>query len=105
MKHPALLPANHPFTRLVAEYHHLMLLHGGGLHLLATIRQEFWPVNGRRLVRSIVRNCFRCARLNPEPVQQQIGQLPAQRVVPGRPFEVTGVDYAGPVYLISVHHL
>ncbi|XP_055591123.1 uncharacterized protein LOC129743175 [Uranotaenia lowii] len=102
-KHPALLPINHPFTRIVAQYYHLKLLHGGGRHLLATIRQEFWPLNGRRLVRSIVRNCFRCTRLNPEPVQQQIGQLPAQRVVPGRPFEVTGVDYAGPLYLKPAH--
>lgn len=102
-KHPALLPANHPFTRLVAEYYHLKLFHGGGRHLLATIREEFWPLNGRRLVRSIVRNCFRCTRLNPEPVEQQIGQLPAQRIVPGRPFEVTGVDYAGPIYLKPTH--
>ncbi|XP_055590334.1 uncharacterized protein LOC129742461 [Uranotaenia lowii] len=104
-KHPALLPMNHPFTRIVAQYYHLKLLHGGGRHLLATIRQEFWPLNGRRLVRSIVRNCFRCTRLNPEPVQQQIGQLPAQRVIPGRPFEVTGVDYAGPLYLKPAHFL
>ncbi|XP_055615114.1 uncharacterized protein LOC129761420 [Toxorhynchites rutilus septentrionalis] len=95
-KHASLLPANHPFTRIIAEHYHLKLFHGGGRHLLATIRQEFWPLDGRRLVRSIVRNCFRCTRFNPEPVEQQIGQLPAQRVVPGRPFEVTGVDYAGP---------
>ncbi|XP_062542425.1 uncharacterized protein LOC134210390 [Armigeres subalbatus] len=103
-KHPALLPAHHPLTRLIAENTHIKLLHGGGRHLLATIRRDFWPLNGRRLVRSIVRNCFRCTRLNPESVEQQIGQLPAQRVIPGKPFEVTGVDYAGPVYLKPTHH-
>ncbi|XP_058816911.1 uncharacterized protein LOC131680209 [Topomyia yanbarensis] len=67
------------------------------------IREEFWPPRGRRLVQSVVRNCFRCTRLNPILAQQQIGQLPAQRVIPSRPFSITGVDYAGPLYLRPIH--
>ncbi|XP_055622077.1 uncharacterized protein LOC129765689 [Toxorhynchites rutilus septentrionalis] len=102
-KHPALLPNPHPFTRAIAEYFHQKLLHGGGRLLLTAIREEFWPLQGRRLVRNIVRNCFRCTRLNPVPVQQQIGQLPTSRVTPSRPFSITGVDYAGPVYLKPIH--
>ncbi|XP_055543219.1 uncharacterized protein LOC129728788 [Wyeomyia smithii] len=31
------------------------------------------------------------------------GQLPFQRTTPARPFAVTGVDYAGPVYLKPIH--
>lgn len=88
---------------MLIEYYHRKLLHGGGRLVLSTIREEFWPLNGRRLVRSVARNCFRCIRLNPVPVQQQIGQLPAQRVIPSRPFSVTGIDYAGPVYLKPIH--
>jgi hypothetical protein len=102
-KHPALLPTNHPFTRLVVEYYHRKSFHGSGRLLLTAIREEYWPPRGRRLVHSVVRNCFRCTRLNPVPAQQQIGQLPFQRVVPSRPFSVTGVDYAGPVYLRAIH--
>ncbi|XP_058817006.1 uncharacterized protein LOC131680301 [Topomyia yanbarensis] len=102
-KHPALIPTNHPFTRLIAEHFHRKLLHGGGRLLLTTIREEFWPPRGRRLVQSVVRNCFRCTRLNPILAQQQIGQFPAQRVIPSRPFSITGVDYAGPLYLRPIH--
>ncbi|XP_055622906.1 uncharacterized protein LOC129766405 [Toxorhynchites rutilus septentrionalis] len=102
-KHPALLPSNHPFPKLIAEHYHLKLLHGGGRLLLSIIREEFWPLHGRQLVRSTTRNCFRCVRQNPQPYQQQIGQLPASRVTPSRSFSVTGVDYAGPLYMKPVH--
>ncbi|XP_065080297.1 uncharacterized protein LOC135703125 [Ochlerotatus camptorhynchus] len=102
-KHPALIPTNHPFTRLIVEHFHRKLLHGGGRLLLTAVREEFWPPRGRRLAHSTVRNCFRCTRLNPMLAQQQIGQLPAQRVIPSRPFSVTGVDYAGPLYLRPLH--
>ncbi|XP_058827602.1 uncharacterized protein LOC131687527 [Topomyia yanbarensis] len=102
-KHPALIPTSHPLTRLIVEHFHRKLFHGGGRLLLTTIREEFWPPRGRKLVRSVVRNCFRCTRLNPVPAQQQIGQLPAPRVIPSRPFSVTGVDYAGPLYLRPIH--
>ncbi|XP_062699619.1 uncharacterized protein LOC134284635 [Aedes albopictus] len=102
-KHPALLPKNHPFTRLLAEHYHRKLVHGGGRLLLSSIREEYWPLDGRRLVKSIVRNCFRCARHRPVPLQQQIGQLPMSRVIPGRPFSVSGVDYAGPLYIKAIH--
>ncbi|XP_055622276.1 uncharacterized protein LOC129765864 [Toxorhynchites rutilus septentrionalis] len=102
-KHPALLPSNHPFPKLIAEHYHLKLLHGDGRLLLSVIREEFWPLHGRQLVRSTTRNCFRCVRQNPQPCQQQIGQLPTSRVTPSRPFSVTGVDYAGPLYMKPVH--
>ncbi|XP_039442932.1 uncharacterized protein LOC120423264 [Culex pipiens pallens] len=102
-KHPALLPGSHPFARILAEFYHQKLFHGGGRLLLTAMREEFWPIGGRILARSVVRNCFRCVRLNPELVQQQIGQLPAQRIIPSRPFSVVGVDYAGPLYLKPIH--
>ncbi|XP_058827609.1 uncharacterized protein LOC131687534 [Topomyia yanbarensis] len=102
-KHPALLPSNHPLTRLIAKSFHMSLIHGGGRLTLAAIREKYWPVHGRRLVRSILRSCFRCARAQPVPTTQQIGQLPLHRVAPSRPFAISGVDYAGPVYLKPVH--
>ena len=102
-KHPILLPSFHPFTRLVVLYQHLKLLHGGGRVTLAAIRQEYWPIQGRRVVNNVIRKCFRCARASPVPAKQQMGQLPLQRINPSLPFTVTGVDYAGPVYLKPIH--
>ncbi|XP_062541389.1 uncharacterized protein LOC134209417 [Armigeres subalbatus] len=98
-KHPILLPSSHPFTRSVAIDYHNKLLHGGGRVTLAEMRQVYWPIQGRRLMNSIMRNCFRCIRASPTPATQQTGQLPQRRITPSKPFTVTGVDYAGPVYL------
>ncbi|XP_055612618.1 uncharacterized protein LOC129759241, partial [Uranotaenia lowii] len=102
-KHPALLPAPHPFTRLLIIHFHLKLVHGGGRQTLACIRERFWPINGRRMVRNVIRTCYRCTRACPVPEKQQIGQLPASRITPSRPFSIVGVDYAGPVYLKPAH--
>ncbi|XP_058838571.1 uncharacterized protein LOC131694141 [Topomyia yanbarensis] len=103
VKHPALLPNNHPISRLVAKSFHLMLIHGGGRVTLAAMREKYWPVHGRRLVQSVIRSCYRCARADPATTAQQIGQLPLHRITPSRPFAISGVDYAGPVYLKPIH--
>lgn len=103
VKHPALLPSYHPFTILLLKSYHIKLLHGGGQLMLATVREEYWPINGRRTIRSVIRACMRCARAEPVPVRQPMGQLPVPRVIPSRPFSVTGIDYAGPIYLRPAH--
>ncbi|XP_055589945.1 uncharacterized protein LOC129742126 [Uranotaenia lowii] len=102
-KHPALLPNFHPYTIMIAKFYHLKLVHGGIRVTLAAMREKYWPINGRRTIRNVMRNCFRCARASPAPENQQTGQLPAHRVTPQRPFAVTGVDFAGPVYLKPAH--
>ncbi|XP_055605004.1 uncharacterized protein LOC129753231 [Uranotaenia lowii] len=102
-RHPILLPNFHPLARMLAIHYHLKFIHGGGRLTLSNMRELFWPINGRRLVRSVIRGCWRCTRASPVPACQQVGQLPEPRVRPARPFTVTGVDYAGPLYLRPVH--
>ncbi|XP_050079493.1 uncharacterized protein LOC126567309 [Anopheles maculipalpis] len=102
-KHPVVLPKQHKFTRLMAEHYHEQLMHAGGRLLLSQMREQYWPLDGRRLVKSIVLNCFRCIRQDPALAQQPIGQLPSSRITPSRPFSITGVDYAGPFYLKPAH--
>ncbi|XP_055599744.1 uncharacterized protein LOC129748951 isoform X2 [Uranotaenia lowii] len=102
-KHPALLPTFHPLTKMLAKFYHHKLVHGGGRVTLSVMRETYWPVNGRRLMHIIIRNCIPCTRANPVPAQQQTGQLPLSRITVSRPFNVTGVDYAGPIYLKPIH--
>ncbi|XP_055623126.1 uncharacterized protein LOC129766576 [Toxorhynchites rutilus septentrionalis] len=71
----------------------------GSSEVLLELRDDFWPTNGRRAVRSIIRNCVRCTRTNPHPIQQPVGQIPPARITPSRPFASTGIDYCGPVYV------
>ncbi|XP_062703759.1 uncharacterized protein LOC134286198 [Aedes albopictus] len=81
-KHPYILP-RHPIVDLLIRAYHLENLHEGPSSLLANLRTRFWILDGR---------------------SAQMGNLPSCRVTPAHPFEVTGVDYAGPVYVKQGRH-
>lgn len=102
-KHPAVLPNNHNFTRMLVDYYHRQTIHGSRQLTLSAMRQEFWPLQGKKVVQSVLRNCYRCFRVNPTAIQQPMGQLPSTRVRPSKPFAITGIDYCGPFYL-KAHH-
>ncbi|XP_075157719.1 uncharacterized protein LOC142230985 [Haematobia irritans] len=97
-KFPALLPNNHRFTNLYAEYLHRKHLHAGPKALLGILRQHVWVVNGRDLVRKVVRRCVHCFKFKPRLLQQVMGNLPSDRFMAHRPFLVSGVDFCGPFY-------
>ncbi|KYN14636.1 hypothetical protein ALC57_13143, partial [Trachymyrmex cornetzi] len=96
-KHPILLPARCRTTRLLIEREHRALLHAGSQLLLASIRQRYWPLNARDLVRQVCRSCVWCAKHNPRGLTQAMGSLPRERIHPSRAFTITGVDFAGPI--------
>lgn len=95
-KYPILLASDHVLTKLIIESEHRKLMHAGPQLLLATIRERFWPLGGRSLVKKIVKQCVTCAKANPKIAKFIMGNLPKSRVSPTPPFATTGVDYAGP---------
>ncbi|XP_062713451.1 uncharacterized protein LOC134290347 [Aedes albopictus] len=101
VKFPIVLSSKHPMSALLAKFYHQMLLHAGPQLMLATIRQKFWIIGGRNLVRRTYHQCHTCFRSKPVLVQQSIADLPSSRVTPTRPFAVCGIDYCGPVYIKS----
>ncbi|XP_048485098.1 uncharacterized protein LOC125490306 [Plutella xylostella] len=100
-KHPALLSSKHYFTLLLFRHQHKQLMHAAPQLLLYTVREAWWPVAGRSLARRVVHACVTCARLRAQTLQPIMGNLPAQRLQPGFPFERCGVDYAGPVLILN----
>jgi len=100
-RHPIVLPATHKITRLIFEDAHRTLLHCGPQALLAEIRQRYWPIRGRSMARSVTKRCVTCVRARPRFVCPLMAPLPRQRVVPTRPFAVSGVDFAGPLMIRS----
>lgn len=98
-KHPIILPSNHHVTTLIIRYLHYKNLHAGPRSLLYLVREQYWPVNGLHAVNSVTRKCMVCFKTKPKPLHQLMGDLPAIRVTPQRPFSITGIDYAGPFFL------
>jgi hypothetical protein len=78
-KHKILLPYNH-VTDLTARQEHVTQLHAAPPALLYAIRQRFWPIMERKLVRKIVRLCSVCFRTKPKECSYLMVELPADRV-------------------------
>lgn len=100
VKHPILLPAKHAFTISVINFEHKRTLHSGTQCTLSHVRQKYWPINGKIVVKSCIRKCLKCFRASPHTsVTQKMGELPKARITASRPFLSTAVDYAGPFEL------
>ncbi|KFD60962.1 hypothetical protein M514_26860 [Trichuris suis] len=97
-RHPILLPARHPLSRKIAEEFHCRLNYSGTDTVLSAIRQHFWIVQGRQLVKNIRRSCGQCIKESTRTIQQLMSELPVERLAVGcPPFHHTSVDYFGPV--------
>lgn len=95
-KFPVILPAKNKFITLMFRYYHLKNLHIGPSGLLHSLRQKFWPINGRNIARKIVHECIKCFKAKPIPSEQLLGDLPFERVNQNYVFNCTGIDFCGP---------
>ena len=98
-KHPIILPSDHLITRLIISDEHNRLLHGGCQSVVASLRMRYWPLSCKNTVKNVLRKCVRCFRTKPVGTEYVMGNLPAARVTPSRPFNSFGVDYAGPYFV------
>lgn len=96
-KYPILLPKNHAITTLLIQYYHKKHFHASAQLILSLIRQKFWFVDGRSVIRHVLKNCILCKRLKGQGCQQMMGDLPPERITPIRPFSKVGIDFAGPI--------
>ena len=98
--HPMILPKDHPVAALIVRFYHQFLGHAGREHVLSALRQRYWIVQGRSLVRRVLHNCLDCRRRNAPTMQQVMGDLPKERLTPFQaPFTFTGIDFFGPFHV------
>ena len=93
-KHPIVLPNDSLSTKLI-RYCHLLALHGGLTLTLNVLRDQYWIIKARSKAKYVIHMCVKCRRTNPVLSSQIMGDLPAERCTPSRPFTNTRVDYAG----------
>ena len=95
---PILLPGNHRFSRLLIEATHQRLMHLGYKTTWSEVKRRFWIVNGRALVKKTLSKCVKCKQRHARHFKEEAASLPEARVREADPFEVVGVDYAGPLF-------
>lgn len=96
-KHPIVLPRKHHVLDLLVDYNHKVNCHAGPDLLMSILRQKYWILSARNLVRNRVHKCIPCFRLRPKPSFPEMADHRSCRVVQSaKPFVHTGTDYAGP---------
>lgn len=103
-QHPYLLPNKEHFVDLLIDYTHCNNLHTGPHLLLSILRQKYWILSARNLVRKRIKMCNFCFKFRPKALTPIMSDLPAYRVSEVKPFVETGVDYAGPFYITISKH-
>lgn len=99
-RNPILLDRDHGLTALLIIGAHHRVLHNGVAETLAELRSKYWIVRGRQLVKRQIGRCVTCKKLEGLPYKGIAPPpLPDFRVTKSRPFQTTGVDYVGPMYV------
>ncbi|XP_026481068.1 uncharacterized protein LOC113387893 [Ctenocephalides felis] len=95
-KFPLLLPKKDHVINLIIDYYHEKHLHAGPHLLTSILRQRYWILSIRSIVRQRIHKCNKCFRSNPKSFTPIMADLPSPRVMEAKPFQHTGTDYAGP---------
>lgn len=101
-KHPILMSAKGRIVSLLVDYYHSSNLHTGPALVLSLIRQKYWILSARNLIRQRVHKCNSCFKLKPLSTNPPMGDLPSIRVSQVKSFVHTAVDYAGHFYVTHI---
>ena len=91
------------FADKLIRHIHEDIKHLGVASTMAAVREEWWIPQLRSKVKKMVNNCYLCKVFSTRPYgPTETAALPPFRTECGRPFETTGIDFAGPLsYKIS----
>ena len=68
-KTPILLPSKTYFSELVVAQAHEKVFHDGVRETLSAVREKYWILRGREVVKRFVRRCKKCVRFEGKPFE------------------------------------
>ena len=96
--YPAYLPPTSLLSEKIIMDAHLHTLHGGVGYTMTEVRQQYWIPRLCQLTKKVIHQCHGCKRFQaiacPPP---RVENLPRDRTIGDRAFQVIGIDYAGPI--------
>ncbi|XP_071094674.1 uncharacterized protein [Haliotis cracherodii] len=96
-KHPVVLPKTSPLSKLLIKDAHTAVGHMGKNAILTYLRQCYWILGAGAVIKSLVSKCVICKKYQSPTGQQQMADLPDDRLQPDKPpFSHVGMDFFGP---------
>ncbi|XP_046325770.2 uncharacterized protein LOC124110437 [Haliotis rufescens] len=96
-KHPVVLPKTSPLSKLLIKDAHTAVGHMGKNAILTHLRQCYWILGAGAVIKSLVSKCVICKKYQSPTGQQQMADLPDDRLQPDKPpFSHVGMDFFGP---------
>ena len=72
--------------------------------MLTLLRGKWWIPGARQVIKNCLDNCVKCLKVKskhfPLPA---FSNFPPARVTEARPFQVTGIDYTGALFVRDFH--
>ena len=95
-KHPVIIPKDSGISDLIAKHFHHIAGHSGLEYVLSLIREHFWLIGARVILKKMLNNCVSCKKRQASVAEQKMAALPCHRVTPDKPpFTFVGVDCCG----------
>ena len=86
------------FVEKLIVHTHNTIKHFGVANTMATLREHWWIPQLRSKVKKLINNCNVCKLYSTKPYGSPLtSNMPKFRTEANQPFEVTGVDFAGPL--------
>ena len=101
IQNSVLMGKGHKLTGLIVEFYHYSCKHLGLQTTLNNVRTGgFWIPKMRQVVKSILRKCIICCKFNSLSFRYpRMTNLPKHRVNLVKPFQHTGVDFTGHLWV------
>ena len=101
IQNPVLMGKGHKLTELIVEFYHYSCKHLGLQTTLNNVRTGgFWIPKMRQVVKSILSKCIICRKFNTLSFRYpRVTNLPKHRVTLVKPFQHTGVDFTGHLWV------